>query len=56
MPDRPEFLFITCQTGGAGAAVKEELARRWPDFRFAFSRPGFLTFKLPEGAPPAGRS
>ena len=49
MPDRPEFLFITCQTGGAGAAVKEEMARRWPDFRFAFSRPGFLTFKLPEG-------
>ncbi len=23
------------------------MARRWPDFRFAYSRPGFLTFKLP---------
>jgi 23S rRNA (cytidine2498-2'-O)-methyltransferase len=39
-------LFITCQVG-AEPAVKGELARRWPDFRFAYSRPGFLTFKLP---------
>lgn len=23
------------------------MARRWPEFRFAYSRPGFLTFKLP---------
>ena len=43
----PEFLFVTCQIG-AERAVKGELARRWPGFRFAFSRPGFLTFKLPE--------
>lgn len=42
------FLFITCQIGAEGA-VKAELARQWPDFRFAYSRPGFLTFKLPEG-------
>ena len=28
---------------------KGELARRWPDFHVAFSRSGFLTFKLPEG-------
>jgi 23S rRNA (cytidine2498-2'-O)-methyltransferase len=27
--------------------LKGELARRWPEFRFAYSRPGFLTFKLP---------
>ncbi len=47
MPDRPRFLFVTCQRGAEGA-VKGELARLWPDFRFAFSRPGFLTFKLPE--------
>jgi 23S rRNA (cytidine2498-2'-O)-methyltransferase len=39
-------LFVTCQVG-AEKAVKGELARRWPEFRFAFSRPGFLTFKLP---------
>jgi 23S rRNA (cytidine2498-2'-O)-methyltransferase len=43
---RPEFLYVTCQVG-AETAVKEELARRWPAFRFAYSRPGFLTFKLP---------
>ena len=43
----PDFIFTTCQIG-AERAVKGEIARRWPDFRFAFSRPGFLTFKLPE--------
>jgi 23S rRNA (cytidine2498-2'-O)-methyltransferase len=43
-----KFLFVTCQVG-AEAAVKGELARDWPDFRFAYSRPGFLTFKLPLG-------
>lgn len=41
------FIFITCQIG-AERAVKNEIARRWPQFRFAFSRPGFLTFKLPD--------
>jgi len=43
----PDFLFITCQIG-TERAVKEEMSRRWKDFRFAYSRPGFLTFKLPE--------
>ena len=46
MTDQPGFLFVTCQVG-AEAAVKNELARRWPGFRLAYSRPGFLTFKLP---------
>jgi 23S rRNA (cytidine2498-2'-O)-methyltransferase len=50
LPDKdapvPHFLFVTCQVG-AERAVKGELVRRWPDFRLAFSRPGFLTFKLP---------
>jgi 23S rRNA (cytidine2498-2'-O)-methyltransferase len=41
------FVFITCQVG-AEKAVKHELELRWKDFRFAYSRPGFLTFKLPE--------
>jgi 23S rRNA (cytidine2498-2'-O)-methyltransferase len=41
-----QFLFVTCQVG-AEKAVKGELATHWPAFRFAFSRPGFLTFKLP---------
>jgi 23S rRNA (cytidine2498-2'-O)-methyltransferase len=41
------FLFITCQVG-ADNAVKAEISLRWPNFRFAYSRPGFLTFRLPE--------
>lgn len=41
-----EFLFVVCQVG-AEKAVREEVTRRWKAFRFAFSRPGFLTFKLP---------
>lgn len=41
----PGFFFVTCQIG-AEAAVKGELARDWPALRFAYSRPGFLTFKL----------
>lgn len=45
-PDRPHFLFVTSQIGAEGA-VKKELARLLPDFRFAYSRPGFLTFKAP---------
>jgi len=43
----PNFIFVTCQIG-AEPAVKSELASRWPQFRFAFSQPGFLTFKLPD--------
>ncbi|MBL8829351.1 MAG: hypothetical protein JNM18_20370 [Planctomycetaceae bacterium] len=39
----------TCQVG-AEAALKHELAIRWPEFRFSYSRPGFLTFKLPPDA------
>lgn len=46
-----QFLFTTCQVG-AETALKQELARIWPAFRFAYSRPGFLTFKLPAGAVP----
>ena len=40
------FLFATCQVGAEGA-FKGEVARRWPEFHLAFSRPGFVTFKLP---------
>ena len=43
----PNFIFVTCQIG-AERAVKGEIARRWPEFRFAFSQPGLLNFKLPE--------
>ncbi len=40
------FLYTTCQIG-AEPALKREIAERHPEFRFAYSRPGFLTFKLP---------
>src|SRR5437867_12730842 len=40
------FLFAVCQLG-AEPALKHEIAAEWPDFRLAFSRPGFVTFKLP---------
>jgi 23S rRNA (cytidine2498-2'-O)-methyltransferase len=43
----PRFLFVTCQVG-AETAVKGEMARHWPGFRIGYTRPGFLTFKLPE--------
>lgn len=42
-----KFVMATCQQG-AEAAFKSEIAREWPEFRFAYSRPGFVTFKLPE--------
>ncbi len=45
VPARPGFLFVTCQNG-AERALKAEVARLQPDFRFAFSRGGFLTFKI----------
>lgn len=47
--DHPTFVYLTCQRG-AETALKHEVARRWPTFRFAFSRPGFLTFKVPPDA------
>ena len=46
----PQFVFVTCQVG-AEQALKRELARRWPGWRLAYSRPGFLTFKLPGDHP-----
>ncbi|MEQ8784784.1 MAG: SAM-dependent methyltransferase [Pirellulaceae bacterium] len=41
-----KFLFTCCQVG-AESALKAEIARRHPRLRFAYSRPGFVTFKLP---------
>lgn len=41
------FLFVVCQAG-AEPALKSEVARKHRDFRFAFSRPGFVTFRIPE--------
>lgn len=44
-----QYLFCTCQAGAEGA-LKSEVAARSPELRFAYSRPGFITFKLPEPA------
>lgn len=46
MDNTTPFLFVACQNG-AESALKQEVARTSPDFRFAFSRPGFVTFKVP---------
>jgi 23S rRNA (cytidine2498-2'-O)-methyltransferase len=43
----PSFLFATCQVG-AEPVLKAELKRDWPALHFAYSRGGFLTFKLAE--------
>lgn len=42
--DAPQFLFACCQCG-AQATLKQEIQRTWPQLRFAYSRPGFVTFK-----------
>jgi len=41
-----QFLFTICQHG-AEDALKAEFATTWPDWRLSFSRPGFVTWKLP---------
>lgn len=44
------FCFATCQVG-AEQALKAEFAREHPELHSAFSRPGFVTFKIPAGHP-----
>ncbi len=44
------FLWIACQNG-AEPALKQELKREHPELRFAFSRPGFVTFKRMDEKP-----
>lgn len=47
-----DFLFVCCQHGSE-KALKSEIAEAYPGLNFAFSRPGFLTFKLtPEATLP----
>lgn len=41
----PQFVFVACQCG-AERALKNQLASQMPNVRAAFSRPGFVTFKL----------
>ena len=47
MPATSAFVYLTCQVGSE-ALCKKEIADSQPEWKFAFSRPGFLTFKLPE--------
>ncbi|MCA9122782.1 MAG: SAM-dependent methyltransferase [Planctomycetaceae bacterium] len=42
-----QYLFTSCQYG-AENALKIEFAEIWPDWRLSYSRPGFVTWKLPE--------
>jgi 23S rRNA (cytidine2498-2'-O)-methyltransferase len=46
------FLFVIAQPG-TERQLKNEIAREHPELKFAFSRPGFVTFRLPE-EPPRG--
>ena len=41
----PKFIYVICQNGGE-AATKLELMTIYPDLKLAFSRPGFITFKV----------
>lgn len=41
------FVFTVCQHGVENV-LKQEIAREHEGFRFAYSRPGFVTFKVPE--------
>jgi 23S rRNA (cytidine2498-2'-O)-methyltransferase len=41
------FLFVIAQSGSE-RPLKNEIAREHPELRFAFSRPGFVTFRLPD--------
>jgi 23S rRNA (cytidine2498-2'-O)-methyltransferase len=41
---QPRFYFATCQIG-TEKAVKAEVLLEYPQLRFSFSRPGFITFK-----------
>lgn len=42
-----QFIYLTCQRG-AERALKKEMARRRPNYRFSYSRPGVVTYRLPE--------
>lgn len=47
-PPTTPFVFAVCQVGAEGA-LKQELAREHPELRFAYSRPGFVTWKSTAG-------
>jgi 23S rRNA (cytidine2498-2'-O)-methyltransferase len=49
--NQPRFYFSTCQVG-AEKAVKAEIAKYYPELKFSFSRPGFITFKEDDDSKP----
>ena len=49
---KPRFYFSTCQVG-AEKAVKAEVLAEYPQLKFSFSRPGFITFKEESDEKPA---
>lgn len=48
LDERAPFLFAVCQVG-AERVLKEEVLREHPALRFAYSRPGLVTWKDPSG-------
>ncbi len=51
---QPPFLYAACRPG-AENALKREIAFAYPHWRFAFSRPGFVTFKWTGDSMPGDR-
>ncbi|MDE0935172.1 MAG: hypothetical protein OSA89_04595, partial [Mariniblastus sp.] len=49
-PVSPPFIFVICQNG-AESATKLEIMNNHPNLKLAFSRPGFITFKVSAEAP-----
>ena len=45
MNNPANFIFATCQAG-AEAALRKEIPENHPELKLAFSRPGFVTFKV----------
>ena len=49
-----QFVYFTCQRG-AERSLKKEMERRRPNYRFSYSRPGFVTYCFCEPEPPEKR-
>lgn len=45
MTNDAKFIYVTCQAG-AEAALRKEIPGNHPELNLAFSRPGFVTFKV----------
>ena len=44
--DGTNFIFLTCKREST-PLLKDEMKLRFPEARFSYSRPSFLTYKLP---------